>query len=387
MPALRLALTVVVGLLHIPCDALNSLHLLTQQQPEVLTAAADPAVGSSHRLVGPLAPPQTILHFMFLLEDHFPHPRLWADFFAGAQPGTYMVWAHCANHSKCAFDVGGFNLVNARLVPTVSTVQGDHLTPFVHMMGVAMTETAALSAAGIMEKFVVVGDMTLPVKPFSFVHWNLASSSGSDICLSAPSQWAAGSVDGVPVLLPRHHQWVALNRSDAATLVKDWRPVSGLEAWDVPLKGRWAPLGRTVPRADFHDGTTNSATDESAVYALLRGPVELGTRDDEGELARLYLQRRCTTYVGFPAEVGTPKPASALQMDSGQNFDTAAITEQLTQDKRNSLLQTHGSWHPIVIEALSATSWAALRKSPFLFAGKFSDGAPLVSYADGVLQP
>uniref|UniRef100_A0A7S1RNM0 Uncharacterized protein n=1 Tax=Alexandrium catenella TaxID=2925 RepID=A0A7S1RNM0_ALECA len=282
------------------------------------------------------------------------------------------------------------------------------MTPFVHMLRTAMLSTSHLPEAGVMEKFMVLSDSTLPVKPFPIIFGELASTRESYYCFNNKEQWSKGSVDGVPMALPKHQQWVTLNRSEAALLVSKWKPVVTYQGWDVPLRGgRWAGQNRKVPRSTFKGGSWYTGTDEEATYAFTHGPLELRWKRDwarwkhdgarwqrngarwkrDGALmGKLFMQRRCTTYVGFPDDIGVYDDYSLLQSgpDPAKQM-TYPITLQLYRDPGNQLLVAEGSWHPFTIERLSAQSMLSLRRSDFLFARKFSANADLPNFTGIVL--
>jgi len=366
-----------VALLHVQIAA--SLRTSREGAPEAETTAR-------------LRP--AVLHFMFELKDSFPHPGIWGKFFDSAQPGSYMAWAHCTDYHACKNDYV-LDLLKVRLVPTTFSVRGaDLMSPFVHMMRYALPLTEHLAAAGVMEKFMVISDSTLPVKPFSYVFRHQVAEPVSDICMSSINQWASGNVDGVPVAIIKHHQWVSLNRSDAEVLARDWRPVRKSKYWNVPLRqGSWASQNRTVPRYSFHGGTWYTATDEEAVWALIHGPLMLPSAGDQSEPMRVYGQRRCTTYVGFPADIGespnrTGKAslqASMLQLvaESSEGWiDRHDITRQLRHDPATKLYVADGTWHPFLIEEAGDRSIRTLRESEFLFARKFSACARMVNFTE-----
>lgn len=389
----RLILAAAAGLLHIH-DAAALRTAPERSRPQAADLLADFDAPKAMFQVGERLRP-TLLHFMFELKDMLIHPGIWGEYFDSAQPGTLMAWAHCTDYHACKNDYN-LQLLNVRLVPTTWSVRGaDLMTPFVHMMRIAMQETKHLADSGVMEKFLVISDSTLPVKPFSYTYWDLAASPASDICISSTDQWAHGTVDGSPVALVKHHQWVALNRSDAAVLVRDWRAVTQGKGWNVPLKdGRWAGQNRSVPRTSFDGGTWYTATDEEAVWALLHGPMELRFEGDLEQPLQVFMRRRCHTYVAFPHDVeptthlASRTPHSLLQLEAKAEakFDHTKITLQLLKDPDSKMSVPPGVWHPFLMEALGDRSLGVLRRSPYLFARKFSACAKLHNYSEIMLR-
>merc|ERR1740138_1032352 len=113
--------------------------------------------------------------------------------------------------------------------------------------------------SSITEKFVVISSSTLPIKPFAVVYAELLESEESDFCFNKRS--SAGTLqlkhryskDGAAftstLFLPKHDEWVVLNRDHATKLVERWPRAAVSENarfWTIPIRrqpGR-APLGK-----------------------------------------------------------------------------------------------------------------------------------------------
>jgi len=342
-----------------------------------------------------------VLHFMFELKDQLQHPSIWGKFFSQALQGTYMAWAHCTDYHACENDYM-MKLLGVRLVPKVYSARGaDLVNPFAHMIRLALAETSNLAAAGVPEKFILLSDATLPVKPFSYIHWDQTSRTSSDICIAATNQWAKATIDGAPLALPKHHQWLSLSRRDAKALADDWTPVTNLQNWTVTLKqGRWANHSRSVPRWRFKNGAWFTATDEEAMYARAFGPVELRSEHDAATPMEMFNARRCITYVDWPHNVrpiSLLEPhmthslenvtTSLLQTEVGvglmQTYNvTTEVTLELLKDNKTRFTIGKGILHPFLIEQIGEVGLKVFRKSQYLFARKFSNCAQMPNFTD-----
>merc|ERR1719468_541955 len=133
---------------------------------------------------------------------------------------------------------------------------------------------------GVMKKFILVGDTTLPVKPFSAVYSVLTKHDSSDFCICPSTQWLQAPVNDTIVYAFQHHQWIVLNRPDAYTLIKNWKPKwNESDEYDVPdfnisLHG----ASRTITNrthllaSEFsHGDETWACTDELAPFGILYG--------------------------------------------------------------------------------------------------------------------
>merc|ERR550537_2010266 len=72
------------------------------------------------------------------------------------------------------------------------------------------------------DKFVFVSDSTLPAKPFSQIYATLTTRQGSDFCVFPTKEWADIGQPGYLQILPKHHQWIILNRGHAEKALNLW---------------------------------------------------------------------------------------------------------------------------------------------------------------------
>lgn len=252
-------------------------------------------------------------------------------------------------------------------------------------MAKLLSEALKLSAAvGGHEKFVFLSESTLPIKPFSEIHSTLMADDSSDFCLFPSDQWGSAKFDGSRVKLIKHHQWVVLNRPHAQQFVRDWVPVTDDSQWRIWLKsGTWEQHERNVrPEKFFFPPGANSCTDEWAFLATIFGAIEpkQGTRYLPGfakgpiDMNSHATQGRCRTWSFW---------------DSDWDPDASELGREIDNDWPHSEISCYPKCQarPATLEKLSAKSLLALRKSPFLFARKFSDSVQMPHFYNVVLRP
>lgn len=313
-----------------------------------------------------------MIHFLFMLRASLPHASIWRKFFEQAPAGTWAAWAHCTDRATCQGDAS-LSAFPLRLVMQVpSQWELDLVSPVVGMLRSALEEDRAAHPAPGLEKFVIVSDSTLPVKPFAAVYQALAASNKSDFCFNEPLSWARARINSKIFTVPKHWEWLVLNRVDAERLVQEWIPPVRVHDWQVPL-----PNGAVVPRDRFQGGAT--ATDEDAIYALTHGAVELDVLNLWTKPAQMFLNRRCWTYVIFPGDVHfMTNPASS--------DPRVATTASLFADKMLKTVSEGIYRHPVLFQQLSSSSWKVLQRSPYLFARKFAADAPPADFASFMFQ-
>lgn len=382
---MRAALVAAALLLQTPCAA----ALRTQRQAGSPAASRDAQADfpAARRMLRP-----GVVHFMFELKDHLQHPGIWGKFFSQAMQGSYMAWAHCTDYHACENDYM-MKKVKVRLVPQVFSVRGaDLINPFAHMIRLALKETRHLAERGVPEKFLVISDATLPVKPFAFIHWDLISRDNSDICISIPTQWAKATIGGIPLALVKHHQWLALNRTDAKALADDWTPLKKIFTWNMTLRQpqKWGNLSVRVNRHTFKDGAWFTATDEEVPYQRAKGPVVLSHINDTRPMWQLFNARTCITYVDWPDNVWPPSlldshTTSLLQTDAhlGHTYNfTNDVTLKLLKDPTTKFTIAKGIMHPFMWDQMGDAGLSVFRSSQYLFARKFSPCAHMPNFTE-----
>lgn len=322
-----------------------------------------------------------VVHFLFLVNDNIPHAAYWRSFFSNAPPGSWKVLVHCKDPAGC--ERNGVFHANPGFIPVATTP-----TYYCHDLVTAMTQllsrALSLKAAGYgeREKFVFLSESTLPIKPFSEVHGTMLLDDNSDFCLFPSNQWGSASVDGSFVKLLKHHQWVALSRTHAELIVRDWIAVNAQSQWKVWLKtGTWKGHNRYVwPQSFYYPAAANTCTDEWAFMATIYGALEpmSGARHLDGfggghiDMNTQASQGRCRTWSYWD---NTWDPAAT------------ALASQIANDFYGSSMTCFPKCHarPAELTKVSTSSLHALRRSPFLFARKFSTSIWMPNYESIIL--
>jgi len=253
-------------------------------------------------------------------------------------------------------------------VPTTPTWYcHDLVTAMVSLASGALGLNAAM--VGGREKFVYLSESALPIKPFAEIHSTLLLDDSSDLCLFPSDQWGSANVDGSFVKLLKHHQWVVLSRAHAEMLGRDWVPVNAQKEWRIWLKsGTWQGHARNVkPQNFFYPAAANTCTDEWAFMATIFGALEPmnGAR---------YLPGFGGGHIDMDTRITQGRCRTWSYWDNSWDPASTALGSQIANDFYGSKMSCYPKCHarPASLEKLSQSSLHALRKSPFLFARKFS---------------
>mmetsp|Transcript_50166 Transcript_50166/g.139335 ORF Transcript_50166/g.139335 Transcript_50166/m.139335 type:complete len:796 (-) Transcript_50166:358-2745(-) len=331
---------------------------------------------------GEVEVPRPMLHFMFLAIDSVGHAEIWREFFARAPRKAWRVWLHCKDPAACR------NSSFYRLVPGVHIVKkvptmycNDLVSAHVQMLEEALCSTAV--PPGTMEKFILVSDSTLPVKPFSETYQVLTEHDTSDFCLYPSTQWLQAKVKDTILYAIQHHEWNVLNRADAYTLWTQWAPTWDDDKWpdwNVSLRGASrAVAGRKhLLASEFWYGDPWWAcTDELAPFGILYGafvPGPDGTQRYTG-IGTISVhknrehQGRCRTLVLWNV-TSTQDP----------------VQQALVDDPCTDLIRPtwgHGNGSdPAAFGGFGADALRRLRVSDYLFIRKVLPNATLRGYAE-----
>jgi len=258
----------------------------------------------------------------------------------------------------------------------------DLVTAMAHLLTGALELNAAMM--GGREKFVFLSESTLPIKPFHEIHSTLLLDDSSDFCLFPSDQWGSASIDGSFVKLLKHHQWVVLTRDHAKLFVRDWIPVNAKSQWRVWLKsGTWQETSRSVlPQNFYYPASANTCTDEWAFMATIFGALEPmnGAR---------YLPGFGGGHIDMDAHTTQGRCRTFSYWDNAWDPKATALASQIGNDFYGSRMSCYPKCHarPATLEKLSHSSLHALRKSPFLFARKFSSSMWMPHFYNIVLSP
>lgn len=353
--------------------------------PEAVKTSIVSLSNSSSNQSAGLAWGSGVVHFLFLINEGIPHAEHWREFLAHAPPGSWKALVHCKDPDACVSNGVFYDNPGFLQVATTPTWYCHDLVTAMRSLLDSALRLHATSAAGGREKFVFVSDSTLPIKPFSEVHSTLLHDDNSDFCVFPSDQWASANIDGLTMKLVKHHQWVVLNREHAQSFVDNWWPVDDQSNWRIYLKnGQWNQWhsGRYVgPKKFDYPPSANTCTDEWAFMATIYGAMHMvsGVRtldrfggeglDSQSRLT----QGQCRTWTYWDQ---TWDPASA------------SLASQIANDFYGSEMSCYPKCYarPAQLEQLSDSSLYALRKSPFLFARKFSGLLYMPNFYDIVLR-
>eukprot|EP00746_Dinoflagellata_sp_MGD_P142909 gnl/MRDRNA2_/MRDRNA2_75810_c0_seq1.p1 gnl/MRDRNA2_/MRDRNA2_75810_c0~~gnl/MRDRNA2_/MRDRNA2_75810_c0_seq1.p1 ORF type:complete len:565 (-),score=79.99 gnl/MRDRNA2_/MRDRNA2_75810_c0_seq1:61-1755(-) len=320
--------------------------------------------------------------FLFLVNDHVYHPSLWNAFFEGGQQSQYAAYVHCKNYC---------NQTMLREMPALKPVD---IVPthYCHNLVDAMVSLlrGALSDGGTpLDKYVFVSDSTLPVKPFSEVFYALGQSSDSDICVFPIDHWAEAAFNNKRAVLVKHHQWVVLNYDHAKVMVKTWGSVDSQGQWSVPIRTTTysEPLiynAEKFSRAPI----ANWCADEWAFFATIFGAIpEDGSAsvDVPGYSDRNGSSKLILNGPGTQKMQGTCR---TFAFWSDVDPDAARLAKAIAKGHPDNVLSCWPSctYRPAEVERLSNDGLLQMRRSPFLFARKFSKAITLPKYRDIILK-
>lgn len=313
--------------------------------------------------------------FLFLTYTGINRIDLWHAFFANAPTNRWAALMHCKDHAVCEHNLAMHNPFDIKLVETVmSSYCTDLVSPMVALL------RQALSMGGYAgDKFVFVSETTLPVKPFTIVYASLTQTENSDFCVSSMKKWIRlqSRKTGSFALLPKHSQWVVLNKPHADTLVQRWPRVAGdnVDTWSLPL----LPEGQqTLPStSDFVSVQKGLpiCLDEWVVFSTIFGAIDVGHQ----------------TKIDLPHFNGGPLKLTGTQVElSGQGAcrtfvtwgwaaskESFSIAHEFIADAPLSRLSCYPickESSPAEITAASDRGLSVLRNSQFLFARKFASG-------------
>lgn len=300
------------------------------------------------------------------------HMKLWRKFFYHAPIGQWTVWAFCTAGPDACGQRTRLSDKSPWWRWVKSGASRNMVAAHVELLKAALFR----SGMGLDEKFVLLNDQFLPVKPFSFIYKGLQSTHGprsaSDFCLRGPETWGRQVVAEKEIFLVQHSPWVVLSRNDARMLVKMWR---------TPLPGEKASLLLWSKRFDFYGFVQRVILENKerplqdfAPYSLIFG-------------------------VYPPAEEIRPLPLS-LDLRPGNASNTSAVLEtsrcrtfDLTEDFESGQMLLHRLMETMDFELQATAAGPSLqwlgpralrvfKESQFLFAYPFHRDANLTGFSE-----
>lgn len=326
--------------------------------------------------------PDLHLHFLIMTLQDLPHADIWRQFFSGAPSGSYSVWVHCRLPDVCKSALADQGLGSFTVVPTVYDEGCKDLPPMIQLVRSALAQKAG--SAGAPEKFVFIGDVSLPIKPFPVIRAELAKHPfASDFCVYPSDLWAPARNN--TVYLVKASTWSVLSRPDAEVLVQRIPPPTVDEGVILPSLGN-------LSCNEFSAGC--SCDRELAPFAFVFGPfwpsAEAKTYPGFGPLFLLeppgspLEQGCCRTWLMY----GRVAEAEDVVVEEYEErvSQIGKLSRNLKDDEATviSAPTTHSAEAIYVINALGSKGLQALRESSFLFAREFASDATLEGFADAM---
>eukprot|EP00928_Gymnodinium_smaydae_P019821 TRINITY_DN17632_c0_g1_i1.p1 TRINITY_DN17632_c0_g1~~TRINITY_DN17632_c0_g1_i1.p1 ORF type:complete len:612 (-),score=72.61 TRINITY_DN17632_c0_g1_i1:77-1912(-) len=346
------------------------------------------------------------IHFLFMAGDQLYHTKLWRRFFDDAPEGSYTIFVHCVKpaHCKHSGTIEDFPQ-NTVFVETVKTIRcWDLVSAEAHLVKEALSRYPKVP--GLREKFVLVSDTTLPVKPFSTVYAALMAQRESGFCFGSVHSWVPKSFRWdfdlrrpVPggksrsSLLVKHSQFFVLNREDAQWFADKWKGITRMKnkwpSWRIPLLNqRWtnvrggfveARIFAESPHANLGGGL---CADEFAVFSTIYGVFDPGPGGDLRDWSRraacpLNRSIKCKQ----PSDILRHSRCYTLSVAYSKNPVVQAI-QKLPTSKMKPGMGGHG----LEFKVLDQRALRVLRAAPYLFVRKFHSNCSLDGFERIVLS-
>jgi len=312
-----------------------------------------PPIGSARR-------PQ--IFFLFLVYSKINNEEVWERFFAPAVQGVdFRAFVHCKDEATCRQ-----NIRAKYRFEIISSVATQYCFDLVSGMNALLT--AALESGGegtVYDKFVLVSDSTIPVKPFRHVHHRLTVEAGtnSDFCVFPRNEWAEvtetylqnGKVQApLTRVAVKHHQWIVLSREHAKLSVQRSPHLRNLMQ-TFQLNMGFKNTGCLDEFWHFATVFSSFNLTHSATTFYLQGfnggPLVTGNYEIQGQ---------CNTFVHW------------LPRASGLSNNITRTAKEIEGDPGTDIMPPTEK-RPASIRRLSKASLTTLRNSWFLFARKVDD--------------
>eukprot|EP00928_Gymnodinium_smaydae_P013055 TRINITY_DN1475_c0_g1_i2.p1 TRINITY_DN1475_c0_g1~~TRINITY_DN1475_c0_g1_i2.p1 ORF type:complete len:382 (+),score=38.03 TRINITY_DN1475_c0_g1_i2:1198-2343(+) len=361
---------VLAQLLLLACALQRSVAVLT------LSSSSRAASGAPRARVPTVDKPT--LHLLILLGDKLPFSSIWKTFFAGANTEKFRVWVHCSAGRDACMQANDLSVLpNLEVIETAPSSRcADLLSPEVRLLERALAWQPERPAASN-DKFALVSDSTLPVKPLDTIYDSLLAAEQSHMCFFPLQQWATRNVDGSSLAIPKIHQWAVFNRQHAATLTQNWEVVNRSSEW----QWRFPMHGQMIETAGWQNPPREGhwCADELAVFSNIHGALDMRLGEHRN-FSKYNIDDTCLTFLMFGwHNAGNPGPASvdvleAVKADPNIDFGSAVDPDDDWDRKRRG--------HPVTFHGMGNMTMHALRASPYFFMRKFSYDARLHGYAE-----
>jgi hypothetical protein len=222
--------------------------------------------------------------FLFLLKDAIRNEDIWSSFFKGVPSNRYQVFAHQSDPMPESFKYP--SAFNVTLVENTRSAYCD-------LAGVMnwMYDKALIASHNDRDSFVSLSGNSLPVKPFQEIYHKLCIMRPvSFLCVSPTEEWAEVADN---LYIPKTHQWVILNRTDAARSVSQYHKHLN--------KSRDGPILASPSHQGFQ-----GCSEEYWFVSAISGPVNTTSSSSIYQYPSKVEQGCCTMYVWWegPASSG-----------------------------------------------------------------------------------
>lgn len=205
----------------------------------LLACAAPGAVcarGVRTNLLRVASAPRPRVHFLFLAVDRIQRLDVWRRFFAEAPTEDYRVIWHCKDVGGClaqlsaaALEEGSRNIFGRSIEVVENPANSYYCTDLVSAEN-KLLETALVdpvlapgsdqkasflqrranqSATSARDKFVLLSDSSLPLKPFHEVYRALTAAEDSRFCIFPRQEWAKAPRETCADRVPQCSEWAA----------------------------------------------------------------------------------------------------------------------------------------------------------------------------------
>jgi len=324
------------------------------------------------------------VHFLAMAMEDLPHADIWNAFFAGAPAGSYSAWVHCTHPEKCKENFAKSGLTAFTIVPAVfSEWCIDLLSPMLQLLKYALAQQ--VSPPGAPSKFVLMSDLTLPLKPMSVIRAELGEHPfASDFCIYPSQWWLPLKTDNTTWRISAS-QWSVLARADAETLVKVFPQPSPDNAVQVPK----------VEGASWSDFVAPFCIDEGAVFSAIFG---LFHADKTANTANSYpgvgqvlfnsidgIEQGCCRTWAMQLGHVSPEVDAQIVAHWEHNSQLGFVLKDLLADNQSDVRPSmvHGGGDMLyVINKLGPAGLRALRQSSFLVGRKFAANSSFPGFAE-----
>jgi hypothetical protein len=303
-----------------------------------------------------------MLIFLFLVYDRVNNEEIWNRFFASATHGSeYRALVHCKYPDACRTNIKSQH--RFIIIPSVET---KYCTDLVSGMNALLQSAMTYTSRGGMDadKFIIVSDTTITVKPFLVVQDRLLSTgTDSHFCIFPRNEWAE-TQETKPGWQPsvqaavKAHQWIILSRPRVKqVLARSHEHRDLMNRFYINSMG---PVKNT------------GCLDEYWYFAILFGTVSHATNPQTLQMTGLTgrplsttdyeIQGQCDTFVQW------------IPRASGTINNMTMLTQYLTNDPGVDMTAASAQ-RPAAFHRFSLNSVVQLRQSWFLFARKVDDGA------------